>query len=153
MSTATLLLDDLPVAPPRLDVVAVEQARLVRLARDHIASHERSVDYDGLAIGRDSTVLAARQWVKRHRSKGLLFVVDHGGATLVPSFQLDEVFDLDPRSASVVQRLTEGGLHGWAQWQWFTAHNPWIDARPVDLLATDDGVVEIMRAVDGLLEA
>ncbi|MEL6893415.1 MAG: hypothetical protein AAFP84_17620, partial [Actinomycetota bacterium] len=149
----TALHDDLPVAPPQFDSAAVEQARLVRLARDHIASHESSVDYDGLARGRDSTVLAARQWVKRQRAKGRLFVVDHGNATLIPSFQLDEVFDLDERVAAVVERLTAGGLHGWAQWQWFSAINPWIDARPVDLVRTDDGLADVHRAVDGLLDA
>lgn len=145
--SAVAAFDDLPSAPPQLDRAAIEQARLVRLARDHIASTEPSVDYDGLARGRDSTVLAARQWVKRQRGRGRLFVVDHGGLTLVPSFQLDEVFDVADESAVVVERLTAAGFHGWAQWQWFTAVNPWIDARPVDVI----GSPAIMQAVDGLV--
>jgi hypothetical protein len=62
----------------------------------------------------------------------------------VPSFQLDEVFDVADGAAAVVERLTAAGLHGWAQWQWFTAVNPWIEARPVDVIDTP----EIMRAVD-----
>lgn len=142
-------LNDLPDAPPLLDHAAVEQARLVRLARDHMASNELTVDYDGLARGRDSTVLAARQWTKRQRDRHRLFVVDHGGATLIPSFQLDEVFDVDPRVVELVERLTAAGMSGWAQWQWFTAHNPWIDARPIDVLGTEVA----MKAVDGLLDA
>lgn len=141
--------DDFPPLPPRMDRSAVEQARLVRLARDHLASTELSVDYDGLAQGRDSSVLAARQWVKRQRSAGRLFAVDYGGGTLIPSFQLDEIFDLDPRVAVAVERLTEYGLSGWAMWQWFCAHNPWIDARPVDAIATPD----LDRAVRGLVDA
>ena len=149
MSTTVALSSDLPVAPPLLDVVAVEQSRLVRLARDHIASTEPSVDYEGLARGRDSTVLAARQWVKRHRDRRRIFVVDHGGTTLVPTFLLDEVFDADERLAETVRRLTAAGMSGWAQWQWFTSHNPWIDARPVDVIGTDD----LTKAVDGLLDA
>ena len=149
MSVIVALSSDLPVAPPLLDEVAVEQARLVRLARDHIASTEPSVDYEGLARGRDSSVLAARQWVKRHRDRRRIFVVDHGGTTLVPTFLLDEVFDADERLAETVRRLTAAGMSGWAQWQWFTAHNPWIDARPVDVIGTDD----LTKAVDGLLDA
>ncbi len=132
-----------------LDHAAVEQSRLVRLARDHIAAHEPSVDYDGLARGRDCSVLAARQWVKRQRSKGSLFVVDHGNATLIPSFQLDEVFDVDPRVATVVAELVAAGMGGWAIWQWFTSINPWIDARPIDMI----GRPEIDQAVRGLLDA
>lgn len=141
--------EDLPPAPPMMDRAAVEQARLVRLARDHLASTEPSVDYDGLAEGRASTVLAARQWVKRLRGSGRMFVVDYGGGTLIPSFQLDEVFDLDPRVGSAVQRLTEFGMSGWAVWQWFCAHNPWIEARPVDVIGTP----ALDAAVAGLVDA
>lgn len=146
---AVIAFEDLPPAPPMMDRAAVEQARLARLARDHLASTEPSVDYDGLAEGRASTVLAARQWVKRQRGAGRMFVVDHGGGTLIPSFQLDEVFDLDPRVAAAVDRLTEFGMSGWATWQWFCAHNPWIEARPVDVIGTPDLDV----AVDGLVGA
>ncbi len=149
MSAIAALSDDLPVAPPLLDVVAVEQARLVRLARDHLASTEPCVGYEGLADGRNGTVLAARQWVKRQRNRGRIFVVDHGGTTLVPTFLLDEVFDIDERVAPTVERLNDAGMTGWAQWQWFTAHNPWIEARPIDVIGTDDLTV----AVDGLLDA
>ena len=145
---AVIAFDDLPPAPPMMDRAAVEQARLVRLARDHLASTEPSVDYAGLAEGRISTMLAARQWVKRQRSAGRMFVVDHGGGTLIPSFQLDEVFDLDERVAGAVQQLTEFGMSGWAMWQWFCAHNPWIDARPVDVIGTPALGVAVAGLVD-----
>jgi hypothetical protein len=148
MTAAVAFFDDLPSAPPLLDHAAIEQARLVRLARDHLAANEGSVDYDGLARGRDSTVLAARQWVKRQRAKGRLFAVEHGGGTLVPSFQLDEVFDVDDRVGRVVAELTAAGMSGWAIWQWFTAINPWIEARPIDRI----GSPEIDQAVAGLLD-
>ncbi|MEZ5375937.1 MAG: hypothetical protein R2733_05435 [Acidimicrobiales bacterium] len=148
MTAALAFFDDFPPAPPMLDRAAIEQARLVRLARDHLAANEPSVDYDGLAEGRNSTVLAARQWVKRQRARGSLFVVDHGSGTLIPSFQLDEAFDLDPRVTPVVTALQEAGMGGWAIWQWFTAFNPWIDARPIDVL----GSPSIDRAVAGLVD-
>ena len=146
---AVVAFEDLPPAPPMLDRAAVEQARLVRLARDHLASTEPSVDYDGLAEGRTSTMLAARQWVKRQRGAGRLFVVDHGGGTLIPSFQLDEVFDVHTQVARAVERLTDFGMSGWAMWQWFCAHNPWIGARPVDVIGTPD----LDTAVAGLVDA
>jgi hypothetical protein len=133
---AVTIFDDIPPAPPMLDRAAIEQARLVRLARDHLASNEPSVDYAGLAEGRGGTILAARQWVKRQRGTGRLFVVDHGNGTLIPSFQLDEVFDLNRHVAPVIHALVDFGMHGWAIWQWFTASNPWIDARPVDVIGT-----------------
>ncbi len=144
---AVVVFDDLPPAPPRLDRPAIEQARLVRLARDHLASTELSVDYDGLATGRDTTVLAARQWVKRQRGASRLFVVDHGGGTLIPTFQLDDVFDLDTRVAPAVARLADFGMSGWAMWQWFCAHNPWIDARPIDVIGQPDLDTELRGLV------
>lgn len=147
MNAALSYFEDIPPAPPLLDRTAVEQARLVRLARDHLAANEASVDYDGLALGRGCTVLAARQWVKRQRAKQELFVVDHGGGTLIPSFQLDEVFGVDSRVAPVVAALTGAGMSGWAVWQWFAAHNPWIDARPVEVI----GEPTLQEAVDGLI--
>jgi len=146
---AVALFDDLPPAPPMLDRAAIEQARLVRLARDHLAANQASVDYDGLARGRNSTVLAARQWVKRQRAKGQLFVVEHGNGTLIPSFQLDEVFDINANVGDVVAHLRQAGMSGWAMWQWFTAINPWIDARPVDVVDSP----AIHKAVAGLLDA
>jgi len=69
--------------------------------------------------------------------------------TLIPTFQLDEVFDVNEQVAAVVARLSGAGLSGWAQWQWFTALNPWIEARPIDVI----GSADVMRAVDGLIDA
>lgn len=149
MSDAALRFDDIPRPIPLLDEVAVEQARLIRMARDHLATTERSVDYKGLASGRASTELAARQWVKRQRDANRLFVVEHGNRMLVPTFQLDEAFELDPLVSTAVVRLVEFGMGGWAMWQWFTAHNPWIGARPVDVIATD----ELDAAITGLIGA
>lgn len=146
MSDAALRFDDLPTPAPLLDEAAVEQARLVRMARDHLATTERSVDYRGLSSGRVSTELAARQWVKRQRDANRLFVVEHGNRTLVPAFQLDEAFDLEPFVSPAVSRLIEFGMNGWAIWQWFTAHNPWIDARPLDVVGSD----QLELAVTGL---
>ncbi len=146
MTALAAVFDDYQPVPPKLDRAAIEQARLIRLARDHIAANEGSVDYDGLARGRDCTVLAARQWVKRQRSKGQLIVVDHGAGSLIPTFQLDDVFDVDERVGRAIAALSAEGMNGWAIWQWFVAFNPWIEARPVDVIGSE----ELGVAVDGI---
>lgn len=148
MAAVIALFDDIPTPTPLLDHAAVEQARLVRIARDHLVGTERSVDYEHLAIGRGSSVLAARQWVKRQRAKGQLFVVEHDGGTLIPSFQLDEAFDVDTRVGEVVGRLADFGLSGWAIWQWFTSINPWIDARPIDTIGSPALDTAVERLTD-----
>ncbi len=147
MNASAAVFDDYQPAPAALDRAAIEQARLIRLARDHIAMNEASVDYDGLAEGRRCTVLAARQWVKRQRGKGHLIVVDHGSGSLIPTFQLDSVFDVDSRVAPAIETLTTAGMDGWAVWQWFSAFNPWIDARPVDVI----GSPQLDEAVAGFV--
>ncbi len=149
MSVALRLFDDFPAVPALLDRPAVEQSRLVRLTRDHLVSTEPSVDYDGLAEGRLCTVLAARQWVKRQRAKHQLFVIEHDGRTLIPTFQLDEAFDPDQRVSAAIDRLLGAGMSGWAIWQWFTAVNPWIEQRPIAAIGTP----RLDTAVDGLLDA
>lgn len=132
-----------------LDRSSIEQARLLRIARDQLVENEPSVNYSGLAEGRASTELAARQWVKRQRSADRLFVIDHGTGALIPSFQLDEVFDLNPLVTSAIRRLLTFGMNGWAIWSWFTATNPWIEARPIDVIGTPD----LEAALSGLLDA
>jgi hypothetical protein len=149
MTTAIALFDDIPAPTPLLDRAAVEQARLVRVARDHLVSTDGSVDYEHLAIGRGGTVLAARQWVKRQRAKGRLFVVEHDGRTLIPSFQLGDAFDLDDRVGDAVAQLTAFGMSGWAIWRWFTSINPWIETRPLDALGTSALDTAIVRLTDG----
>ncbi len=149
--SSVALFSDLPSPPPQLDHVAVEQARLTRLARDYLATEEPSIDYDGLAAGRLSTVLAARQWVKRQRAAQRVVIVEHGGRTLIPAFQLDEVFDLNTATTPTIEALTQFGMSGWAMWQWFTAINPWIDARPVDVIDQANGTELLAQAVAGLV--
>ena len=147
---ATAYFSDIPQAPPLLDHAAVEQARLVRIIRDHLATSEPSITYDGLAAGRSSSQEAARQWVKRHRSKGELVTVDYDGGTLIPSFQLDEAFDVNANAATATAQLVAAGMNSWAVWQWYTAINPWIETRPIDALSNPE---LLAQAVDGLLSA
>lgn len=149
MIRALATFEDFPLEPPLLDRAAVEQARLVRLARQHLASTQPSVDYDGLAEGRGCSVLAARQWVKRHRTKGQLFVVEYDGGTLIPTFQLDQAFDVDAAVGVANARLASVAMSGWAMWQWWTAVNAWIEQRPIDVIGTP----ALDTALAGLLDA
>ncbi len=141
-----------PLADPLLDHVAVENARLVRRARADLLTRAGAVTVDMLADGRGGSDGATRQWMRRHRERGRLIAVEHEGRTLVPSFQLDEAFDLEPMVADVVERLSRFGLDGWAVWRWFYAHNGWIGRRPVDA-ATDGDHVALTRAARALVDA
>lgn len=138
--------------PARLDHAAVEAARLVRASREALLEGAGAVTVALLAEGRGSTVNAARQWLHRQRKARRIVTVEHEGEVLIPTFQLDDAFDLEPLVARLVPQLVEAGLSPWAVWRWFTAHNGWVDARPVDLLATGD-VAALQRAVQGLRAA
>lgn len=126
-------LNAFPPVDPRLDHAAVDAARLARIARDRLLTTEGAVTVAMLADGRGANSNAARQWVQRHRRAGRLITVEHDGTVLIPTFQLDEAFDLHPLIADVVAVLGEAGLDGWAVWHWFCTVNPWLDERPVEV--------------------
>lgn len=136
----------------RLDHDRVEAARLVRAARDRLLADAGAVTVPMLAEGRRSTTNAARQWIHRHRRAGRLVTVeDDRGTVLVPTFQLDDAFDLDPVVADTVAVLTAAGMSPWAVWRWFDSVNPWLDARPVDVAADgrrDQLLVAARRVAD-----
>jgi hypothetical protein len=138
--------------PPRLDRAAVEAARLVRAARERLLADAGAVTISMLAEGRGSKVNAARQWLHRQRKAGRVVTVDHDGEVLIPTFQLDDAFDLHPLASRIVTELVPAGFSGWAVWRWFYAHNGWVDARPVDLVAAGDRE-GLERALHGLLHA
>jgi hypothetical protein len=137
---------------PLLDHAAVEVARLVRASRDKLLTEAGAVTLPMLAEGRRSTLNAARQWVHRHRKAGRLITVEHDSEVLLPSFQLDEAFDLHSTAAEATERLTGAGMAPWAVWRWFYAHNGWIDERPVDAARRGDQET-LHRGVGHLIEA
>ena len=141
-----------PSVDPQLDQVAVENARLVRAARAELLEHSPSVTVEMLARARSATNGATHQWIRRHRTAGRIVTVEHQGRTLLPSFQFDEVFDLDPTVADIVTQLTGYGMDGWAIWHWFHTVNTWIERRPVDAAAVGD-TAALARAADGLTAA
>ena len=43
-------------------------------------------------------------------------------------------------------------MNAWAIWQWFVAFNPWIDARPIDVIGTPELDRAVARIVDDAAE-
>lgn len=138
-----------PGVSPALNYAAVEAARLVRQARNELLETSGSVTTDMLADGRMSTANATRQWIHRHRSNGRLITVDEDGRTLIPTFQLNETFDLDEAIADVTKVLTGASMSSWAVWRWYSTHNGWIDDTPLTAIKRD-GVSAVAPALAGL---
>jgi hypothetical protein len=148
MGAAELLMG--PPVEPRLDRVAVENARLLREARDRLLTTAGAVTIEMLAEGRASTEGAARGWLHRKRVAGRLVAVEHDNRTLVPTFQLDDAFDIDTIVADAVERLTAFGMGPWAVWRWFYATNGWIGQPPVEAATRGDDA-QLDRALTGLI--
>lgn len=137
-----------PEPEPLLDRAGVEAARLVQVGRDQLVSSAPSVTYPLLAEARGTSVAAVRQWVKRRRADGLI-TIERDGGVLIPSFQFNDEYELDPNASRVVRRFLEQGMSNWAIWRWFYVENPWLDARPVDVAAEGgwDRVVDACRRI------
>lgn len=139
------------VLEPNLDWAATELARRRNDARAELLRSGQAVSLDMLATGRGRQTHAVRQWVSRHRRSGDLITVTQAGQVLVPTFQLDDAFDLDPAAARVVSRLHGADMEPWAIWDWVSHRNAWLhQERPQDLLHRDPDAV--WRAIDGLLQ-
>lgn len=120
---------------PLLDHAGVEAARLIHAGRARLVKEHRSVTYEMLARARGQKEATVRQWVRRLRSGGRVVTVDYDGVTLIPSFQFDDAYEPVPEVSEVVAELCRAGMSGWAVWRWFGAVNPWVEERPVDLVA------------------
>jgi hypothetical protein len=140
------------VVQPVLDHAAAERARLVNEVRAALLRSGAAVTIEMMAEATGRTRPAVRQWVTRQRSSGALVTVTHEGVVLVPTFQLDDAFAVDPDAAAVVARLVSHGMSGWAVWDWFTAPNTWLDgATPGAMLAEGDSDA-VHAAVSGLFQ-
>lgn len=140
-----------PSIDPMLDREAVENARLVREGRARLLTEAGAVTLPMLAQGRASSDGAARQWVHRKRAAGRLVTVDIGDHLLIPTFQLDEAFDLDPAVAAVVAELTAAGMSSWAVWRWFETNNGFLDTTPREALR-DGGRTVLDRSIRALVD-
>lgn len=141
-----------PVVEPVLDHAAAERARLVNQARAVLLKSGGAVTIEMIAKATGRTQAAVRQWVTRQRNSGVLVTVTHEGTVLVPTFQLDDAFELDVDVSAVVARLVGHGMSGWAVWDWFATPNTWLDGTtPQDALASGD-TDALHAAVSGLFQ-
>jgi hypothetical protein len=141
-----------PVVRPTLDSAAAEVARLINRARAELLSSGTAVTLEVLAESQGRTRGAARQWVTRHRAANALVTVTHDGNVLVPTFQLDAAFDLDPDCRDVISRLRDHGMDGWAIWDWAQTPNTWLDGdTPAERLDTGD-LDAVHHAITGLFQ-
>ena len=140
------------VAPeaPLLDHAGVEAARLIHAGRAALVKEHPSVTYQLLTRARGQQEATVRQWVRRLRAAGRLVTVEHDGATLLPSFQFDDAYEPIPEVGDVMAVMCAAGMSGWAVWRWFSAVNPWVEERPVDLVAAGR-FADLSRLADRLL--
>lgn len=150
--SAPLFTSDAPVVEPRLDHARTEIARLANRARARLLRSGTAVTIDVLADAQAKRPATVRQWVARQRRKGELVTVTHDGVVLIPTFQLDRAFDLDPDIAGVVAELVGHGMDGWSVWDWAHMPNSWLDGHtPSEALAAGH-LREVRRAVAGLFQ-
>lgn len=140
------------VVEPVLDRDGAERARLVNEHRAKLLRAGRVVTIDVLAGAQHKNPSTVRQWVRRQRRGGRLVYVVHDGITYVPTFQLDEAYDLDPTAADAIGELAGRGFSDWAIWTWFESRSPWLAQRsPADALAAGD-LAGLRRALAGLFQ-
>ncbi|MBA3373612.1 MAG: hypothetical protein H0T98_08885 [Euzebyaceae bacterium] len=141
-----------PVVEPMLGHGAAERARLVNQPRAILLKSGRAVTIEMIAKATGRIQAAVRQWITRQRNSGALVTVTHQGTVLVPTFQLDDAFELDVDVSAVVARLVGHGMSGWVVWDWFATPNTWLDgATPQDALAAG-GTDALHGAVSGLFQ-
>lgn len=140
------------VVEPVLDHAAAERARLVNQHRAELLRSGRAVTLEMLAHGQRKNLEATRQWARRQRRAGQLIYIVHNGSTYIPTFQLDDAFDLDPAVSDVVAVLVSRGFSDWAVWTWFESRSTWLNRRtPAEALRAGD-VTGVRRALEGLFQ-
>lgn len=143
MATTTL-------PPLRTADAAAERALLANRAYAALLQSGTSVttaQYIAALAGRGISQTAARQRIKRDRSRGRLVTVSHEGEAVIPLFQLADDFEHLELAGDVVERLTGAGYGPWEVWDWAETPNGWIGRRtPAEVLEAGD-VQAVERAV------
>ena len=78
------------------------------------------LDYAGVARLRGVSENAARFAVHKAAERRALLLVQHDGATLVPSFQLDDQGLVREELLAVLEPLLAAGVDPWRAWVWLT---------------------------------
>lgn len=140
------------VVHPVLDQAAAERARLVNTARAALLRSAGAVTVDMIAGATGRSAEATRQWLRRHRQAGHLVTVTRDGNVFVPTFQLDDAFELDEVVSDIVACLVERHMSGWAVWDWFATPNTWLDGATPAAALDAGGMAAVHRAVAGLFQ-
>ncbi|GAA5108241.1 hypothetical protein GCM10023339_07060 [Alloalcanivorax gelatiniphagus] len=97
---------------------------LVRLRRETRLRQELLdggwLDYAGVAALRGVSENAARFALHKAAGRRTVLLVQHEGATLVPSFQLDDAGEVRGELLTVLEPLLAAGVDPWRAWIWLT---------------------------------
>lgn len=97
---------------------------LVRLRRESRLRQELLdggwLDYAGVAALRGVTVNAARFALHKAAERRTVLLVQQDGATLVPSFQLDDDGEVRGELLAVLEPILAAGVDPWRAWIWLT---------------------------------
>ncbi len=97
---------------------------LVRLRRESRVRSELLdggwIDYAGVGRLRGVSENAARFAVHKAAERRAVLLVQHEGATLVPSFQLDDDGQVRGELLAVIEPLLAAGIDPWRAWVWLT---------------------------------
>lgn len=101
--------------------VPVALVRLRREAAVRAALLEDGwLDYAGVAELRGTSENAARFALHKAASRRAVLLVQHDGATLVPSFQLDDAGEVRTELLAVLETLLAAEIDPWRAWIWLT---------------------------------
>ena len=111
------------------------------------------LDYAGVARLRGVSENAARFAVHKAAERRALLLVQHDGATLVPSFQLDDQGLVREELLAVLEPLLAAGVDPWRAWVWLTTPAGLLGgAVPHEAARDDEELPLVQRAAVALAE-
>jgi hypothetical protein len=130
---------------------------LVRLRREATVRAELLdggwLDYAGVAALRGTSEDAARFAVHKAASRRSLLLVQQGGATLVPSFQLDDAGEVRTELLAVLETLLSADVDPWRAWIWLTTPAGLLGGEvPHELARDSEELPVVQRAAVALAE-
>jgi hypothetical protein len=94
-----------------------------------------SLTVDRLAAARGEPAPTTARWVADASAGGRLLVVEHGGQTLVPTFQLDKHGNVHDHLAPVLELLLGSDEPAWVVWTWLTSRTSLLSGEvPIGIL-------------------
>ena len=111
------------------------------------------LDYAGVAQLRGTTVDATRFALHKASSRRAVLLVQQDGATLVPTFQLDDAGQVRTELVAVLETLLSGGVDPWRAWIWLTTPAGLLGGEvPHELARDPEELPVVQRAAVALAE-